>query len=725
MSQFIGRALTVMALFMVTGFQASDAAEQLIKEFVDLIQERGTAEWVDAYGRPVGLEGPDSDRNILQMRPIYDPEAAARGDEPSLGLYMEAKPAPGDMEFGLEGQFTVQLPAQRFYQFQGFAHVQNGEARETNVKVLVQTRPDLLSDWTTAQIFTGEKLGTKAINDELKEDILAFVLDLSDWAGDEVRIVLAMNVVPAYSKVGPEESWSPNVISAQWTSARIVGSAFRVILGEPEKVDNSIDGLSSRDDIIVSNSVIQGITSFIGSEERILIGHDESKNGDWNMYNPGESSINTIFLPSISGLQGHFVAYTTTRLSPLTLGGSEPYPRLIDFRNSPSTNLSNASSVQIKNNVYRDSNNIPINVITRGEPYPYNDEFAGHVAIASLMVGNINGTNTPILHTFIHTEDMYKDDININNPRHPYNRIGYARSIGNSLDFGRTFDKLNHQDGNSIITYELDEEDIVWGGGMYGCGDPTVIERDGYYYMIFTTRSLIKYPPGHPLEGEIWPSATGSYRPRAVFSIARTPASTINKSNIDYANETTSPWKKFKEVDKVNPFNSLNWQEPGIRGKFSALWNVITDSDGLRTDQILDNSKERFFPKVSRNTYLSQSVYGNRQYVLICKGELDNNIQGILIHTSNDLVNWSDPIFLLLDEPTKGPGEGFYFTYEYPNLVGVSDYTIPDFTPGYNNITGKINMLYYQKDKRAYNVTFVEPPDLCRRPLEFQYFQGP
>jgi len=56
-----------------------------------LIQERGTAEWVDAYGRPVGLEGPDSDRNLLQMRPIYDPEAAALGAEPSLGLYMEAK----------------------------------------------------------------------------------------------------------------------------------------------------------------------------------------------------------------------------------------------------------------------------------------------------------------------------------------------------------------------------------------------------------------------------------------------------------------------------------------------------------------------------------------------------------------------------------------------------------------------------------------------------------
>ncbi|NPU96899.1 MAG: hypothetical protein HPY51_06750, partial [Candidatus Omnitrophica bacterium] len=96
MGKFIGRALTVMALFMVTGFQVSNAAEQLIKEFVDLIQERGTAEWVDAYGRPVGLEGPDSDRNILQMRPIYDPEAVALGAEPSMGLYMEAKPAPGD-----------------------------------------------------------------------------------------------------------------------------------------------------------------------------------------------------------------------------------------------------------------------------------------------------------------------------------------------------------------------------------------------------------------------------------------------------------------------------------------------------------------------------------------------------------------------------------------------------------------------------------------------------
>ncbi|HQH71701.1 MAG TPA: hypothetical protein PK360_06430, partial [bacterium] len=63
--------------------------------------------------------------------------------------------------------------------------------------------------------------------------------------------MLSMNVVPAYSKVGTEESWSPNVISAQWTSARIVGSAFRVILGEPEKVDEFSDETSK-------TSVLQG-----------------------------------------------------------------------------------------------------------------------------------------------------------------------------------------------------------------------------------------------------------------------------------------------------------------------------------------------------------------------------------------------------------------------------------------------------------------------------------
>ncbi len=104
MSQFIGRALTVMALFMVTGFQVSNAAEQLIKEFVDLIQERGTAEWVDAYGRPVGLEGPDTDRNLLQMRPIYDPEAVARGAEshPTL-IGWDTNPTPHDYG-GYSGQ---------------------------------------------------------------------------------------------------------------------------------------------------------------------------------------------------------------------------------------------------------------------------------------------------------------------------------------------------------------------------------------------------------------------------------------------------------------------------------------------------------------------------------------------------------------------------------------------------------------------------------------------
>ncbi|MFB3785396.1 MAG: hypothetical protein ACE15F_03410 [bacterium] len=44
--------------------------------------------------------------------------------------------------------------------------------------------------------------------------------------------MLAINVVPAYSKMGAEESWPPNVIPAQWTSARIVGSA-ETYMGQP------------------------------------------------------------------------------------------------------------------------------------------------------------------------------------------------------------------------------------------------------------------------------------------------------------------------------------------------------------------------------------------------------------------------------------------------------------------------------------------------------------
>ena len=691
-----------MALFMVTGFQVSNAAEQLIKEFVDLIQERGTAEWVDAYGRPVGLEGPDSDRNILQMRPIYDPEAAARGDEPSLGLYMEAKPAPGDMEFGLEGQFTVQLPAQRFYQFQGFAHVQNGEARETNVKVLVQTRPDLLSDWTTAQIFTGEKLGTTAINDELKEDILAFVLDLSDWAGDEVRIVLAMNVVPAYSKVGAEESWSPNVISAQWTSARIVGSAFRVILGEPEKVGDLSSESSKASALQGAQAQVQSVTAYpTDSEILILNGETDADGGDWHMTNPGESGVNTTYIPASGGVPGHFVAYQTTRLAPSTINGASAYPRVIDFRNIPTKNMSNASRDEIVSASYIDpANGAARTVIEPGTPY--SDDWPGHVAIASVYASAYSGwPYTPILNAFVHTEDKSQNDMTPNIYDSVYLRIGYARSTSGTSDFGRSFQKLNHTSGNPIITYSVAEEEILMSTGQYGVGGPSIIATDDYYYMLYYTQALIIY-------SATYTAPDGYYHTRAGISIARATRSIVDSQ---YYSANNNPWVKYRQIVAATT-DIQNWSQPGLGGDESILWNYKRDNNGFMGEEVDRARLWRAFPKISYNSFLDKSY--PHQVVLVCKGGIDPNYDkpaAIVIHTSANLIEWSDFIVVKMDGDDAGGGN--HYTYEYPTIIGLDP-----LEGGYSGHTTENNLLYYQKDKRNINNNLLDA-DIFRVPIRF------
>jgi len=576
--------------------------------------------------------------------------------------------------------------------------------------VLVQTRPDLLSDWTTAQIFTGEKLGTTAINDELKEDILAFVLDLSDWAGDEVRIVLAMNVVPAYSKVVSEESWSPNVISAQWTSARIVGSAFRVILGEPEKVDEFSGETSKTSALQGAQARVQSVTAYpTDSEILILNGETDADGGDWHMTNPGESGVNTTYIPASGGVPGHFVAYQTTRLAPSTINGASAYPRVIDFRNIPTKNMSNASRDEIVSASYIDpANGAARTVIEPGTPY--SDDWPGHVAIASVYASALSTyPYTPILHAFVHTEDVYKYDSGSENyPRGVYLRIGYARSTAGASDFGRTFQKLNHQAGNPIITFVSAEEQISMATRQYGVGGPSIIATTDYYYMIYYTRPFDSSTPD--------PADT-----IASIAIARATRSIVDNQ---YYPAFTNPWVKYRQIVAATTAIE-NWSQPGLGGLETILWNWKPGGAGYRSIEADSRFLWRAFPKVSYNVYLASSYIVNNvtnQMVMFCKGGIDLSTMksGIVMHTSNNLLEWSTYLIIKMDQSNNGVND--YYTYEYPTLVGWDIDGIPPDYGGYSGQTCEYNKLYYQRDKwhpTSISTAQLTDQDIYRQTLRF------
>ncbi len=515
-----------------------------------------------------------------------------------------------------------------------------------------------------------------------------------------------MNVVPAYSKVGTEESWSPNVISAQWTSARIVGSAFRVILGEPEKVDEFSDETSKTSVLQGAQAQVQSVTAYpTDSEILILNGETDTDGGDWHMTNPGESGVNTTYIPASGGVPGHFVAYQTTRLAPSTINGASAYPRVIDFRNIPTKNMSNASRDEIVSASYIDpANGAAKAVIEPGTPY--SDEWPGHVAIASLYTSVYSGwPNTPILNAFVHTEDISQNDTTLNNPRWVYIRIGYARSTAGTADFGRAFQKLNHQAGNPIITFASAEEEInpvTVATKQYGVGGPSVIATNDYYYMIYYVQTLHK--------------DNGIHYPDPGIAIARASRSAVDNQ---YYAGSSNPWIKYRQIVSATTAEQ-NWSQPGLGGLESILWNWKIGANGFRGTEINNYKLWRAFPKVSYNIYLASSYIVNNatnQMVMLCKGGIDAGAwkSGVVMHTSSNLLEWST--FLVLKADQSNDGANDYYSYEYPTLIGVD----PTYG-GYSGQTCEYNKLYYQRDKwhpTSISTAQLTDQDIYRQTLRF------
>lgn len=643
-------SMTAVVLGLLLG-AAGAFAEPLIQEFTNLIDARQSADWTNLAGREIELEGLDGEQDVVNMKMVED--LAAKDlygeDKQRPVLYMESRPVSGQSEFGMEGCFTLTLPAKRFYQFQGSVEALEGrnEGMELSVVVKCPTTVDGETVWAADRIFSGKRLGVN----EYGQDITFFALDLSDWAGREIQVCLSMKVNADFSKIGDRESWSPNLISAQWSMARIVGSAFRVILGEPEKVSSlTIRGKTYRD--AASKVYVQSVTGYpTSAEELILNGTSVGSGGDWHLTNPAESGVNTTYIPADGDTPGRFVAYITSRLYPTDISSAtHPYPRLIDFRNQTTKNMGNATANEIYNAGYIDPNNDAAKMVIWPDE-GFSDEWPdkyGHVAFSSVISSNytsLGGGTVNVLHAYAHVEDSDQNDDGIKNASGTYEHIGYARSRAGIEDFGREFQKTDHTSGNTIIRHVSAEEDIDMKDISYGCGGASVFGTTDYYYMIYHARPIIKKVNGLDIVGA------------AGIAIARATKSAIDSWAYPYAG---NPWVKYKQIVSATT-SSLNWGQPGIGGLESILWNAKIEN-GLRSSYTDVVYKWRAYAKVSYNTYLDQ--YYDHQMLLICKaGIAAEGVTGVVIHTSDNLLEWSDYIVVNMDEPKS---ESYFYTYEYP-----------------------------------------------------------
>ena len=199
--------------------------------------------------------------------------------------------------------------------------------------------------------------------------------------------------------------------------------------------------------------------------------------------------------------------------------------------------------------------------------------------------------------------------------------------------------------------------------------------------------------------------------------IARALKSQVNVPTSTYS-AATNPWKKFKEVVANDPFNAQNWVEAGNGGDYSYIRNA-TKINGLRKNSLSNRDKFRGCLKVSYNEYLAQLYPGQGHVVLICKGGMgydpdpnDNKYAcAAYIHTSTDLVNWSEPLMVKYDPQEEN--------MRYPELVGQNDNNYPGFSCGWSGLTCQDNTLYYQIFRLNEDSPTLKSQHLYRRKLTF------
>ncbi|MEW6235591.1 MAG: hypothetical protein AB1656_09415 [Candidatus Omnitrophota bacterium] len=286
--------------------------------------------------------------------------------------------------------------------------------------------------------------------------------DLTQWAGQEVRLSLVLSIEPSYTKVGTAERWDPSEISANIFSAELMACTFKVTLGKMEEENPSPGtvqpgkrvGRTSSQGInkpLISNATIDLTTNTL---ETVL---DGSQSSHGYLANPSDFPLCSEQIPAYSYTDGQgqhnvaarYVCYLTARRwDGHTDHGAYGYidaasaisedsvygacSRVIDFCTESTLKLNSASVSQIQGYLQKDAAGNAIAVLkpSGDSSRNFDDHWVGISSVRSMALSD----STKTLHAFYNAEDHFKDidgatgDHNINYDGNKYYpETGYGK----------------------------------------------------------------------------------------------------------------------------------------------------------------------------------------------------------------------------------------------------------------------------------------------------------
>ena len=676
-------------VFTTTAANLGYAEDHLINKIGSLTDNRESMVWENLAGNKLSFQQKNTATDFLDYKDqVFLTEKTAKENIPAKAIFLEAKPVSGSQEYGIKGTYTIKLPEKQTIQFQGAAQILSGkkEGAVFSFQIWAPSEKDP-NQYEMSKEFFGDASGDDG-NDF--DGFRMFILDLSAWAGKEIKIVPVLKVKPSYSNVSGKEQWTPNKIAVQIGDIDIIASKFSVTLGDPEIAEEPVIHAKSNFEKGLAKSMISVTTDT--SEEKVISGQPIK---DAGLLHPGDSGLPSIYLPSTSYTNARWISYFGSGIDPLSGSSTE----CIDFASSTTViTMATATVQEVRSHILDDNSDGRADSVL-GPNNPPDDNWPNYVAIYSAITNTFNpiggGGSYPILHAFVHTEDDMSSPSGCK-----YTRITYARSYGNNSSFGKSFTKTTYSSaGYPIITHpssEIAVSQLASPNKMFGTGSPNVYEVGDYYYMVYDVRANDYDSDGN---GNLL------YQGVPGISIARALKNSVN-SNVYSA--SANPWIKFKEVVANDSFNAQNWTEPGFGGDYSYLINAKF-SNGKRINQLADRNLWRAFPRVSFNEYLAiyYQSQNQDQMVMICAGQASlSSGNCVMIYTSKNLVDWSSaPLIICYESPSQE-------NFRYPTLIGRNDELFPGYSSGWSALTTQVNTLYYQ-------VLRTEGQHLYRRKLTF------
>ncbi|GEM_PF-1529574 len=490
-----------------------------------------------------------------------------------------------------------------------------------------------------------------------------FVVNLSKWAGKEVRLDLVANV-PAHA-VTPQKG--------RWCYARLVGSTFTWHFGLPEqvKIGNRSFPESSKTSKPARASEKISFTTTPALVETIPL---------TGIKNP-EASLTTV------NIDGRWFGY----FHGLADGTSDDRGTMaFDLRNFSAEDLCFIDVSELQQTPLRGTTVGNATPGSSGTPFRilkpnYSDKSkwdAGYVGMTSALKENSGGDD--YVHGFCHVEDWYQNGVDLNEYGTPngtrdywYVRIGYARS---EADHGYDLSLMPYDD-DTYATPVVESFQPEWAytysypaPKTFGTAMPTVIKNGDYFYM-FHTRFLDSSPDINYATGLGFSSPT-DYRNKITsliggfhdqICVATAPVSLVIAS--DYEDEA-NPWRKGFYNQTTEEWEWKPARVPsGATESASYSYPIIHETD---------NTQYRGSPKVFYDTYFDQ-------YMMICKGNMgfhiyltndddlmDWNIDDIVLHYQGDNELILDPSLIGITGDDKYGQQMYhlYYTYDPDGIPG-------------------------------------------------------